>query len=597
MIASRSNRGTLVAVLLLGLAVLLIYTPALGRTLYLHYDEVYFALQAHAIAVSGHDTNGRLLPVYFEASSGSWFQPAVVYFTALFLKVFPLSEAALRLPTVFIALFDVVLIYFIARHVFERGSWAAVAAVALMLSPAHFIFGRLALSYLYPVCALLGWLLCLIMFLEREKPWLLLLATACLGFGFFTYIAAVAMMPLYLCITCIVLLVKFDKPWKLLAVALAGFAGPVLLSLPFHVAYPQMLFQKVGTYGPSGVGHQLDPLQHLSELLNYNNLSYRVSLFFSFFNPGYLFLNGAGNPANSTRRAGVFLLPLMVFIPVGMYHLLRHRRTLINVVILIGFVTAPLAAILVAESEATDRELEVLPFGVLLATFGIQYLWSAPLTVRLRRFSTVVAAAGFLTGVSYAALTLLRRGYISHWTPYLVITSIVVYLVGRRADATRRWRPITACLLALGLLEFWSFYRDYLTDYPARSAGWFMNNRRGALEEIFAHEDRRQPTKVFISRNIQYAESYWQLYASMFGREELQSAMVYFDPDTAHADDVPDGALVLLMTTEIDRVEKAFGGRARLVPVKSILEPDGTPFYAVLKKQATSVATASSPPV
>jgi uncharacterized membrane protein (UPF0136 family) len=268
-----------------------------------------------------------------------------------------------------------------------------------------------------------------------------------------------------------------------------------------------------------------------------------------------------------------------------------------NVVSLIGFVTAPLAAILVAESEATDRELEVLPFGVLLATFGIQYLWSAPLTIgRLRRVSTPLAVAGFLTGATYAAWTLLRRGSLSHGTPYLIIVSIVIYLVGRNADATRRWRPITACLLVLGLLEFWSFRSDYLTDYPLRSAGWFMNNRRGALQEIFALEDRSRPRTVYVSRNIQYAESYWRLYASMFGREELQPLMAYFDPEAVHAGDVPDGSLVLLMTTEIDRVDKAFGGRARLTPLKSILEPDGTPFYVVLKKQDTAAAAASSPP-
>src|SRR6266498_708770 len=284
LVAGRSNRQTIVTVLLLSLAGLFLYTLRLGRTLYLHYDEVYFAIQAHSIAVTGHDTNGRFMPVYFEASSGSWFQPAVVYFTALFLTLLPLSDAVLRLPTVFISLFNVILIYFIARKIFEREAWAVVTAVSLMLTPAHIIHGRLALSYVYPVFFLLAWLLCLMIFLEREKPWLLFVATTFLGLGFFTYIAAVAMMPLYLCMTCVVLWARSQSTKSdvrrlrtssfvlpSIATAVAGFAWPVLATLPFHLKYPHFMLQKWGTYGPSGVGHRLDPLQQVSELLSYNN--------------------------------------------------------------------------------------------------------------------------------------------------------------------------------------------------------------------------------------------------------------------------------------------------------------------------------------
>ena len=584
-LVSRWNREVVVSIVLLSAGVLLIYTYELGSALSLYYDEVYFAIQANAIAATGRDTSGRLLPFYFEATSGSWFQPAVVYVTALFLQVLPLSETALRLPTVVVSLLNVILMYLIARRIFERSSWALVAGAGLMLMPAHVIFGRLGLSYLYPVLFLEAWLLGLMIFLERERSWLLVLATTCLGFGFYTYIAAVAMMPLYLAVTCLVLWVRYDRPWTLAALAALGFAWPVLLSVPFHLSHPDVFFQKIGTYGPSGVGgRSLDPLQHASELLNYNNFSYRVSLFFSFFNPGYLFMNGAGNPANSTRRAGVFLMPLALLIPVGMYHLLRSRRTIVNVVVFAGFVTAPLAASLVAESEAADRELEVLPFGVLLATFGVQYLWSAPLTVRLRSLCTPVALAGGLTGITYALWTLARRGSISGATPMLIVASAAIYILGRASDATRQWRPIAACLLLLGALQFQSFYRDYLTDYPIRSAGWFMNNRRGAIEEIVKREDPRHPVKVLVSTNILYADSYWTLYTSMFKRDDLRFEMSYFDPERTRIEDVPDGVLVLASTTAGS--DQAFAAHPQLVTVASIPEIDGASAFVLLEKRS-----------
>src|SRR5262245_58567039 len=59
---------------------------------YLHYDEVFFGLQANAIRTSLHDVNGRLLPVYFQLdNTANWYQPIAVYWSALALVFAPLS--------------------------------------------------------------------------------------------------------------------------------------------------------------------------------------------------------------------------------------------------------------------------------------------------------------------------------------------------------------------------------------------------------------------------------------------------------------------------------------------------------------------------
>src|SRR4029077_214098 len=141
--------------------------------------------------------------------------------------------------------------------------------------------------------------------------------------------------------------------------------------VPFLVRYPQFLAETLSRYAARSTIH-LDPLQQASELLKYTNLSDRVGLVFSFFNPGFLFFSGGGNPVISTRTAGVFLLPLAVLLPVGIYHACHRDRSPISMLLVAGFFTAPVAAMVVHESEAIDRELEMLPFGVLLATFGIR---------------------------------------------------------------------------------------------------------------------------------------------------------------------------------------------------------------------------------
>lgn len=47
--------------------------------------EVQFGLHARSIARTGHDTNGRVLPVYFQMpdiGDDVWFHPFLVYWTA-----------------------------------------------------------------------------------------------------------------------------------------------------------------------------------------------------------------------------------------------------------------------------------------------------------------------------------------------------------------------------------------------------------------------------------------------------------------------------------------------------------------------------------
>jgi len=54
----------------------------------------------------------------------------------------------------------------------------------LALTPAHFILSRYALDYLYPLPFLLGWLLCVISYLENGRCGPCFAGTVLLGIGF-----------------------------------------------------------------------------------------------------------------------------------------------------------------------------------------------------------------------------------------------------------------------------------------------------------------------------------------------------------------------------------------------------------------------------
>ena len=113
--------------------VLAVYGSGLSHTPpHLHHDEAIISLQAHSIATTGHDIEGRRMPLYFfmpHLGDRAWYQPTIIYVTALFLKFLPSAEASFRFPTAVLATLDVLLMFFVARRLFGSGRWGFVAAI------------------------------------------------------------------------------------------------------------------------------------------------------------------------------------------------------------------------------------------------------------------------------------------------------------------------------------------------------------------------------------------------------------------------------------------------------------------------------------
>jgi len=223
-----------------------------GAPMYLSPDEVIIAVDAHSIASTARDVEGHFLPLYFNIQMRGedrrgWFTPAIFYLSALCQKVLPFSESTVRMPSVLVGTIDVVLMFLVARRLFHS-EWLAVAATALLaMTPAHFMLTRLGLDYLYPLPFILAWLLCLTHFSESRST-TLFASTLFLGLGFFSYIASVVMMPLYLLLTGVLLFLG-NRPPRFYAAALAGFCLPLLLLLvPWLARHPTAMTDTMQRY-------------------------------------------------------------------------------------------------------------------------------------------------------------------------------------------------------------------------------------------------------------------------------------------------------------------------------------------------------------
>ncbi|MEO7158738.1 MAG: glycosyltransferase family 39 protein [Vicinamibacterales bacterium] len=482
------NRQGLRAVVL-AVAALTIYATRLGVSpIYLTHDEVIYARNAYSIATTGRDLNGQFLPISIPVTGTFYATPANIYLTAAFLKVLPLSETTIRLPSVVVGLLCVCLVGLIARRMLGT-TYGLLAALILLLTPAHFIHSRLGTDHLYVVACVLAWWALLAREGKQIQAGRMFVASAFLGLSLYTYLGATITAPACVAITWVWLAMAGRKDPQIYVAAIGGF---VFLAIPFvvwHLTHPGQYAQQIRMYALYD-SQTLDAAQGARALVAPTSIAERGAVYWDYFNPSFLFFAGDTGLLNGTRYTGVFLLPMLILIPVGILTALiaggSRRRLLVMLL-----VASPLAAVVVAERYRINRALIMLPVAAILATVAIEDLWR-------------------------------RRGRVGRWV---------------------------AIVLVAGLpLQFGGFYRDYFGDYRVRSYPWFEYNLRGGMAEIIHRAD--DADQIWISDRLQWADYYWPFYLDMSGRRELASRTHYLDPSQARLSDIGPGYVLCRASEE-----------------------------------------------
>jgi hypothetical protein len=286
----------------------------------------------------------------------------------------------------------------------------------------------------------------------------------------------------------------------------------------------------------------------------------------------------------------VFLFPMALLLPLGIYRTVVERPSPINLLILVGFLSGPLAALLGNEQAASQRAVEMLPFAVLLAIFGLQQLWSARLIDEPRRLLFPFGAIVLVAGVAYGLWTLATQFRFTVSTVALVALGAMVLAAGMASRRIRVEKLVAVGLLALIPLQFAIFQRDYFGDYRLRAAPWFGGNLRGALEEIIAMDRRDPAPRIYFStlkatsglldiRN-RWMTAYWRFYLIKQQREDLLSKTARFDAQAL--DTVPARSLVLANVGDVTADGLVKSGALKTVAL--IDEIDRDPFFAILQR-------------
>ncbi len=471
MTEQRSNRfrPALIAIAL-GAVALLVGGRDLGRApIYLYHDEAIYALNAHSLLTTGHDLLGLRFPLFFHTFA--WVPPIAIYARLFTFMFVPVSEATTRFPGVVFFAIDVGLTYLLARRVFRRDGLAVLAAVFVMLTPAHLIHARLATDHICHIPFFILFVLLTIDYIERQRLWSLGVATFCLGLGIYGYNGAMPMTPVFVALTGGLLLFTLRiRTWRPYIVAAAGMTAALLPFVLWLFVHPETLMDQLRSYDVSAAAQA--PVRPPGAALM-SALTVRLDAYYNFFDPALLFFLGDQSQLDSTREIGVYLLPIVVFLPAGAYYILRHRRTIPDLFVLAGFLVAPIGALIVGEVKAS-RALVMAPLAAVICARGFEGMIQAPRIV---------------------------------------------------------WRGAAIVLLAAMGLQFQSFYTDYVGAYRERSGMWFEGNRDEAIGTLVARADANKSQTMYVSSGITLVNYSVQFYALKHQLPDLKSRVTYFDRD------------------------------------------------------------------
>jgi 4-amino-4-deoxy-L-arabinose transferase-like glycosyltransferase len=582
--------------LLVGVAAT-VYTWKLGDTpTYISPDEAIIAVDAHALATTGRDVHGTLLPLYFyvhqpRSERTGWFTPVIFYLSAAVQTVLPFSEATVRVPSVLMGMAGLILLLMLSRAALGS-EWLALMTTALLaLSPAYFIFSRYGLDYLYPVPFLVAWALALHRALLSPTPRNLLVCGLCLGVAFYSYAAAVLLTPMLLVVSIAALWPSFDRPSRSALVA-AGYALPLTLFAVWFAFHPDAFANTAQRYALYDAS-EMNALQGLREFLSYTNIERMVSIYWSFLSPGILFFSGDQLVTFSTRQAGVFPTIMGVLMVLGFVQIVDRDRSRFAWAMVAAFLLAPLPAVVVPEAGAVNRATAIMPFGALIAGYGLKWLWSFDVITHARAAATLAGGSTLVLGLGYGAWTLMSDGRLGGASLPLIALGVILAAFAALAPRGRQGAMLAVATVLIAAMQFSGFQRDYHGDYRVRVNSWLGGNLRGALSTIIDRCAAASCTRIYFAhlrstggvadiRNY-FMDAYWRFYLIKSGRESLLDRSVAAEPGPIAG--IPAGSLVL--ANHGDPVIGAMIASGELTTVASIEEMDREPFFMILEKRGS----------
>lgn len=351
----------------------------------LNWDEVSIAYNAYSILKTGRDEWGVFLPIHFKAY-GEFKLPVQIYASIPGIAIFGLNEMGVRITPVLYGTLTVLLMFFLARAIFQSSFIGLASAFLLAISPWHIHLTRASFESSFSVFwIVLGTWLLIKGF--KDSKWILW-SMIPFAISVYTYNSARVFTPLFLAI----LLLIYRKSWlkmkRSVLFALVIFGIFMLPLIPYFFSGERNArYKLVSITDDPGLLPRVNENRGKSTLpdplprLIHNKISYTIFYttehYLAHFTPGFLFISGAPHKQHHVQGVGELYLFQAPFVFLGLYFLFKKKnqfRWLLSSWILLAFIPVSIT------NDSIPHALRTLiaapPYQIITA-LGIYYayLW------------------------------------------------------------------------------------------------------------------------------------------------------------------------------------------------------------------------------
>lgn len=350
-------------------------------------DEASIGYNAYSILKTGADEYSTRFPILLRAYD-DWRPALYVYLVIPFVKLFGLSVASVRLPSVILSVFTVIATYFFAKEIFTNDKnkiiIARVSALLLAISPWHIYISRLG----HEVNAGLSFAIFAILFLlkaiNNKRSLFLITSSVFFGFSLYTYQSEKIFIPLIIIVLGFVyrnnllamkrkLLVSFILGMVIIVpIILATLSPQGLIRFKGTSAFIQESFYKESAEKVLKYKHEENLLGEIANNRRLVPLKIFTLNYFSHFNPKFLFFN-SGNESFKAPNFGLFYFwefPILIIGVILLFVRYSAVKMLFGSWVLIAFV----APSLTTGAPHAMRALNILPAPQIIAALGIVWI-------------------------------------------------------------------------------------------------------------------------------------------------------------------------------------------------------------------------------
>lgn len=343
----------------------------------LSWDEASLGYNAYTILNSGRDEHGEFLPFNRFIAFGDYKPPGYIYVSVPFIKIFGLTEIAVRMPSILAGILIVLFTYLLARELITSEIATLFSALFIAISPWAIQFSRAAfesnLATLFNLVAIYFFVLSL------RKKWAILFSSLFFILSFYTFNANRIIAPLLLFS---LLLFNFRNLLRNKRIILLTLIISICLLVP-SVSYlsdreSRLRFQEVSIFNNldtiklSNERIMLDNNSYLSILLHNRRVLFAsefIKHYFDNFSGRFLFTDGDVNPRLSIQSFGELYIYDIIFLIVGIYFLIKKKKRAF-LILLLWIAIVPIPAATARETPHALRILSLLPALEIIIGFG-----------------------------------------------------------------------------------------------------------------------------------------------------------------------------------------------------------------------------------